>query len=119
LPIIFENNQAHRSTLHKVRQTHIPGTMQRISCSGNFWMIWKREFSNCDWKKLCNLIIYHAQSVIYKEQGQQLKMHEPQHDAVEAGKCYKWKTDEQNVLSVGARENIENRFEASPDERLW
>ena len=31
----------------------------------------------------------------------------------------KWKPDEQNSLDLGAKESMENRYEGSPEERVW
>jgi len=31
----------------------------------------------------------------------------------------KWKPDKQSSLSLGARVSMENRYESSPEERVW
>ena len=35
------------------------------------------------------------------------------------GKDNKWKPDEQSSLGLEAKQSMENRYEGSPEERLW
>ena len=35
------------------------------------------------------------------------------------GTVTKWKPDEPSSLGLGHRENMENRYECSPEERVW
>jgi len=78
--------------------------------------VWNGEFSNGDGKKLLFDDFICSESE-FQRVGTATELVPAWVLTLETDN--KWKTDERSYLGLGAKESMENRYEGSPEERVW